>query len=144
MDTESAIVLSGIKAVVVDDNRVMCRVMAAILEGVGCDVVTASDGFSALGKIVDHTPDVIVLDTSLPRLDGYQVCAVIKQNPKFRQCPVVLVSVSGSLMDRAQAQAVGADRVLVKPLVREELLAVVGQLTAPVHLEETLAIRHGG
>lgn len=117
--------------------------MAAILEGVGGIVLTASDGFAALGKIVDHQPDVIVLDTSLPRLDGYQVCAVIKQSPRFRQCPVVLVSVTGSLVDRAQAQAVGADRMLVKPLVREELLAVVGQLLAPVDELGAVAIPHG-
>jgi twitching motility two-component system response regulator PilG len=88
-------------------------------------VVTAMDGFEALGKIVDYQPDIIFLDIMMPRLDGYQTCALIKHHRIFRNTPVVMVSSRDGLFDRARGRVVGSDRYITKPFTKEDLLAVI-------------------
>jgi len=131
VDAESAVSYSGIKVVVVDDNVPMCRALVLVLEGAGCDVVAASDGFTALARIADHHPDIVFLDVTLPRLDGFQVCAVLKQNLKFSNIPVIMFSALGGLSERAKARMVGADFFLLKPLSREEIHAVIARFVSP-------------
>lgn len=116
---------SGIKVMVVDDSKTIRRTAETLLKKVGCDVVTASDGFEALSQIVDHSPDIIFVDIMMPRLDGYQTCALIKRNEVFNKTPVVMLSSKDGLFDRARGRIVGSDQYLTKPFTRDELLGAI-------------------
>jgi twitching motility two-component system response regulator PilG len=107
---------------VFDDSNRIRRTAETLLAKAGCDVVTASDGFDSLAKIVDIKPDVIFLDIMMPRLDGYQTCALIKNNAEFKSIPVIMLSSKDGLFDKAKGRIVGADDYLTKPFGRAELL----------------------
>lgn len=114
-----------LKVMVIDDSRTIRRTAQMLLGEVGCEVITASDGFDALAKIVDHNPAVIFVDVLMPRLDGYQTCAVIKQNSTFKDVPVILLSSRDSLFDKARGRVVGSDQFLTKPFTKEELIEAI-------------------
>ena len=116
---------SASKVMVIDDSQTIRRTAETLLAREGYAVVTASDGYEALGKIVDHHPDVIFIDIMMPRLDGYQVCALIKGNPKFAGTPVVMLSSKDGVFDRARGRIVGSDQYLTKPFTKDEILAAV-------------------
>jgi len=113
------------RVMVVDDSKTIRRTAETLLRKEGLEVVTAVDGFEALGKIVDYQPDLIFLDIMMPRLDGYQTCALIKHHHAFRKTPVVMLSSRDGLFDRARGRVVGSDRYITKPFTKEELLAVI-------------------
>jgi len=123
-ETEST-ELAGIKVMVIDDSKTIRRTAETLLSKMGCRVLTATDGFEALAKIADHGPDIIFVDIMMPRLDGYQTCALIKNNPKFRHTPVVMLSSKDGLFDRARGRIVGSDQYLTKPFTRDELVSAV-------------------
>ncbi|HFC53400.1 MAG TPA: response regulator [Gammaproteobacteria bacterium] len=112
----------GLKVVLIDDSKTIRQSAKAILAGAGCSVVTASDGFESLSKIVEHQPDVILVDITMPRLDGFQTCALVKQNSRFRDIPVIMLTSKDGLFDRARSKLVGAEHYVTKPFSREELL----------------------
>ncbi len=112
------------KVMVVDDSNTIRKSVESILNKVGCQVDTAVDGYDALSKIAELQPDLIFIDIMMPRLDGYQICALIKNNPQFRNTPVVMLSSKDGLFDKAKGRVVGADRYLTKPFSRDELLEV--------------------
>ncbi|AVF53917.1 UNVERIFIED_ORG: twitching motility two-component system response regulator PilG [Pseudomonas parafulva] len=114
-----------LKVMVIDDSRTIRRTAQMLLSEVGCEVITASDGFDALAKIVDHNPAVIFVDVLMPRLDGYQTCAVIKQNSTFKDVPVILLSSRDGLFDKARGRVVGSDQFLTKPFTKEELIEAI-------------------
>jgi twitching motility two-component system response regulator PilG len=117
--------LSGIKVMVIDDSNTIRKSAEIFLLKAGAHVVLAEDGFDALAKINDHLPDVIFCDILMPRLDGYQTCALIKKNPKFSATPVVMLSSKDGLFDRARGRMVGSDEYLTKPFTKDSLLATV-------------------
>lgn len=117
--------LEGLKVMVVDDSKTIRRTAETLLLGAGCDVLTASDGFEALGKVVEYHPDVILIDIMMPRLDGYQTCAIIKNNRTFKKTAVIMLSSKDGLFDRARGRIVGSDQYLTKPFTREELLGAI-------------------
>lgn len=119
----------GIKVLVVDDSKTIRRTAETLLRNAGCEVETAIDGFDALSQVVEYRPDVIFVDIMMPRLDGYQTCALIKNNRLFRRTPVVMLSSKDGLFDRARGRVVGSDEYLTKPFTREELLGAIGRLT---------------
>ncbi len=119
----------GLKVVLIDDSKTIRQSAKALLERAGCDVVTASDGFESLAKIVEHQPDVIFIDITMPRLDGFQTCALIKQNSRFKQIPVVMLTSKDGLFDRARSKLVGAEQYITKPFTQEELLEVLNRCT---------------
>jgi len=124
--------LKALKIMVIDDSNTIRRTAEALLTREGCTVVTAVDGFDSLAKIVDDRPDVIFVDIMMPRLDGYQTCALIKNNREFRSTPVVMLSSKDGLFDKAKGRIVGADAYLTKPFSRAELFAALEQvLSAP-------------
>jgi twitching motility two-component system response regulator PilG len=88
-------------------------------------VILAEDGFDALAKIADHQPHLIFVDIMMPRLDGYQTCALIKKNAKFHVTPVIMLSSKDGLFDRARGRMVGSDQYLTKPFTKESLLKAV-------------------
>ena len=106
--------LEGIKVMVIDDSKTIRRTAETLLKKAGCDVVTAIDGFEALAKITDQNPDVIFIDIMMPRLDGYQTCALIKKNNNYKNTPVILLTSKDGLFDRARGRIVGSDRYLTK------------------------------
>jgi twitching motility two-component system response regulator PilG len=113
------------KVMVIDDSQTIRRTAETLLAREGYAVITASDGYEALGKIVDHQPDVIFIDIMMPRLDGYQVCSLIKGNPKFSGTPVVMLSSKDGVFDRARGRIVGSDKYLTKPFTKDEILTAV-------------------
>ncbi len=117
----------GLKAMIVDDSKTIRRTAETLLKKVGCEVVTAIDGFDALGKIADQKPDIIFVDIMMPRLDGYQTCALIKRNKDFSKTPVIMLSSKDGLFDRAKGRIVGSDQYLTKPFSRDELLGAISQ-----------------
>ena len=114
--------VQGLKVLVIDDSNTIRRTAETLLSKAGCDVSTASDGFDSLAKIVDLKPDVIFVDIMMPRLDGYQTCALIKNNDDFKATPVIMLSSKDGLFDKAKGRIVGADDYLTKPFGRAELL----------------------
>ncbi|KAA3649158.1 MAG: response regulator [Proteobacteria bacterium] len=117
--------LTGLKVMVIDDSNTIRRSAEIFLAQAGCQVVLAEDGFDALAKIADHRPDVIFVDIMMPRLDGYQTCALIKKNAKLTKTPVVMLSSKDGLFDRARGRMVGSDEYLTKPFTKDSLLRAV-------------------
>ena len=117
--------LSGIKVMVIDDSNTIRKTAEIFLLQAGAQVVLAEDGFDALAKINDHLPNVVFCDILMPRLDGYQTCALIKKNPKFSATPVIMLSSKDGLFDRARGRMVGSDEYLTKPFTKDGLLKTV-------------------
>ncbi|MEO0443031.1 MAG: twitching motility response regulator PilG [Pseudomonadota bacterium] len=114
--------LDSLKVMVIDDSKTIRRTAETLLTKAGCQVVTATDGFDALAKIADSRPDIIFVDIMMPRLDGYQTCALIKNNSEFKKTPVIMLSSKDGLFDKAKGRIVGSDQYLTKPFSKTELL----------------------
>lgn len=119
--------LTGLRVMVIDDSNTIRRSAEIFLGQAGCEVVLAEDGFDALAKIADHHPDVIFMDIMMPRLDGYQTCALIKRNARFSATPVIMLSSKDGLFDRARGRMAGSDEYLTKPFTKDSLLKTVAQ-----------------
>ncbi len=117
--------LAGLRVMVIDDSKTIRRTAEMLLKKEGCDVVTAVDGFEALSKISDHQPQIIFVDIMMPRLDGYQTCALIKNNATYRATPVIMLSSKDGLFDKARGRVVGSEEYLTKPFTRDELLGAI-------------------
>ncbi|HEY5776900.1 MAG TPA: response regulator [Xanthomonadales bacterium] len=128
--TQAADEARKLRILVVDDSATIRRSAETMLANEGCEVITAENGFEALSKITRHHPDMIFVDIMMPRLDGYQTCAIIKNNAEFRETPVVMLTSKDGLFDMARGRVVGSDQYLTKPFTREELLGAVKQHTA--------------
>ena len=115
----------GLKVMVIDDSKTIRRTAESLLKREGYDVVTATDGYEALAKIADHQPQIIFVDIMMPRLDGYQTCALIKNHQLFRSTPVIMLSSKDGLFDKARGRIVGSEQYLTKPFTREELLSAI-------------------
>jgi twitching motility two-component system response regulator PilG len=118
----------GVKVLVIDDSKTIRRSAENLLTKAGCEVITAIDGFDALAKIADSRPEIIFVDIMMPRLDGYQTCALIKNNSEFKTTPVVMLSSKDGLFDRAKGRIVGSDQYITKPFSKEELLVTIRTL----------------
>lgn len=125
--------LEGVKVMVIDDSKTIRRTAETLLKKAGCEVVTATDGFEALAKITDQNPDVIFIDIMMPRLDGYQTCALIKKNQHYKNTPVILLTSKDGLFDRARGRIVGSDCYLTKPFTKNELLDAIKEHLATAH-----------
>lgn len=119
--------ISGLKVMVIDDSKTIRRTAESLLRKAGCEVLTATDGFEALAMIADSRPDVIFVDIMMPRLDGYQTCALIKNNTEFKHTPVIMLSSKDGLFDRARGRIVGSEQYLTKPFTKNELLDAIRQ-----------------
>ncbi|MDQ7017247.1 MAG: response regulator [Gammaproteobacteria bacterium] len=110
---------------VVDDSNTIRRSAENLLKKEGFEVVTAEDGFEALSKIMAHKPDIVFIDIMMPRLDGYQTCALIKHNSLFKNTPVIMLSSKDSIFDRARGRMVGSEHYVTKPFTKEDLLGAI-------------------
>jgi len=129
-DTQIPADSKKLRILIVDDSATIRRSAETMLANEGCTVFTAENGFEALSKITRHQPDLIFVDIMMPRLDGYQTCAIIKNNAEFRDTPVVMLTSKDGLFDMARGRVVGSDQYLTKPFTREELLGAVKQHAA--------------
>ncbi len=118
---------AGIKVLVIDDSNTIRRSAEIFLKQGGYEVLLAEDGFDALSKVNDHLPDLIFCDILMPRLDGYQTCAIIKRNAKFSAVPVIMLSSKDGLFDKARGRMVGSEDYLTKPFTKDQLLQAVEQ-----------------
>lgn len=125
--------LDKLKIMVIDDSKTIRRTAETLLQKEGCTVITAIDGFDALAKIADSKPDLIFVDIMMPRLDGYQTCALVKNNSEFKSTPVIMLSSKDGLFDKAKGRIVGSDQYLTKPFSKNELL---GAIQAQVELRQ--------
>ena len=125
---------AGIKVLIIDDSKTIRRTAELILQKAGCQVITALDGYESLALIVDHKPDIIFVDIMMPRLDGYQTCAVIKQNLAFQATPIIMLSSKDGLFDKARGRIVGAEQYLTKPFASHELLTAIKHYVTSKHL----------
>lgn len=121
---------SALKVLVVDDSNTIRRSAEIFLKQGGHEVLLADDGFDALAKINDYQPDLIFCDILMPRLDGYQTCAIIKRNARFAGIPVVMLSSKDGVFDKARGRMVGSQDYLTKPFTKDQLLQAVQQFGA--------------
>ncbi len=118
------------KILVIDDSNTIRRSAEIFLKQGGYEVLLAEDGFDALAKVNDHEPSIIFCDILMPRLDGYQTCAIIKRNPRFANTPVIMLSSKDGLFDKARGRMVGSQDYLTKPFTKDQLLQAVAQYSA--------------
>jgi twitching motility two-component system response regulator PilG len=118
---------SGYKVLVIDDSNTIRRSAEIYLKQGGHEVLLAEDGFDALSKVNDHKPHLIFCDILMPRLDGYQTCAIIKRNAHFSSVPVVMLSSKDGVFDKARGRMVGSQDYLTKPFTKDQLLQAVQQ-----------------
>ncbi len=117
----------ALKVLVVDDSNTIRRSAEIFLKQGGHEVLLADDGFDALAKINDYQPDLVFCDILMPRLDGYQTCAIIKRNARFASIPVVMLSSKDGVFDKARGRMVGSQDYLTKPFTKDQLLQAVQQ-----------------
>ena len=127
MSQEAPADSASIRVLVIDDSNTIRRSAEIFLKQGGYEVLLAEDGFDALSKVNDHTPDLIFCDILMPRLDGYQTCAIIKRNVKFAGVPVIMLSSKDGLFDKARGRMVGSEDYLTKPFTKDQLLQAVEQ-----------------
>ena len=119
---------SGLKVLVIDDSNTIRRSAEIFLKQGGHDVLLADDGFDALSKVNDYEPDLIFCDILMPRLDGYQTCAIIKRNARYSEVPIVMLSSKDGVFDKARGRMVGSQDYLTKPFTKDQLLQTVQAL----------------
>lgn len=117
----------ALKVMVIDDSKTIRKSAESLLTKEGCEVVTATDGFEALAKIAEHRPDLIFIDIMMPRLDGYQTCALIKNNRLFKATPVIMLSSKDSIFDKARGKIVGSEKYLTKPFTKDDLIGAIAE-----------------
>ena len=132
MDDAQSVAVAGLAAtgtrvLVIDDSNTIRRSAEIFLRQGGHEVLLAEDGFDALAKVIDHAPQLIFCDILMPRLDGYQTCAIIKRNPRFAHVPVIMLSSKDGLFDKARGRMVGSQDYLTKPFTKDQLLRAVQQ-----------------
>ncbi len=118
---------SGFKVLVIDDSNTIRRSAEIFLKQGGHDVMLAEDGFDALSKVNDYGPHLIFCDILMPRLDGYQTCAIIKRNANFAATPIIMLSSKDGIFDKARGRMVGSEEYLTKPFTKDQLLQTVQQ-----------------
>ena len=119
---------SGLKVLVIDDSNTIRRSAEIFLKQGGHEVLLAEDGFDALSKVNDYEPHLIFCDILMPRLDGYQTCAIIKRNVKFSNVPIVMLSSKDGVFDKARGRMVGSQDYVTKPFTKDQLLQTVQEL----------------
>ena len=121
---------TNFKVLVIDDSNTIRRSAEMFLKQGGHEVFLAEDGFDALAKVTDCLPNLIFCDILMPRLDGYQTCAIIKRNARFSGVPIVMLSSKDGVFDKARGRMVGAQDYLTKPFTKDQLLHAVQQFGA--------------
>lgn len=121
---------SGLRVLIIDDSKTIRKSAETLLRKEGCEVYTAEDGFAALPLLAEIKPHVIFVDIMMPRLDGYQTCAILKDSDDFRATPVIMLSSKDGSFDRAKGNILGAAHYLTKPFTRSDISGVLGTVVS--------------
>lgn len=116
------------RVLIADDNPQLLELLEAYLEPLGVEVTTAMDGQATLEAVEERPPDVILLDVMMPKRSGFEVCQTLKQDERFRQIAIVMVTALNELGDLERGRESGADEFLSKPVNKHELLECVRRL----------------
>ncbi len=115
--------MEKIKILIADDEVDILEVMAKKINDAGFDVVTAADGEAAWEKVKSESPDILVLDLTMPKMDGFEVLKNLRQTPpNDKWVPVIIVSALGDVKDMERGIELQADHYLVKPCSVQEIL----------------------
>ena len=117
------------KILIIDDEKEMVQLETMRLEAHGYDVVVSYEGETGLEKARTDKPDLIIVDIMLPKMDGYELCRRLKQDPQCRLIPIILVSAVDEKLDTHLGKKVGADDYFTKPFEPALLLAKIKELT---------------
>lgn len=118
---------------IADDNPQILELLEAYLEPLSVRILTAKDGQQTLDLVENHKPDLILLDIMMPRRSGFEVCRILKQDRRFQDIPIVMVTALNEFADMERARESGAEHFLSKPVNKNELLDKAREL---LHLEE--------
>ncbi|MFW2439011.1 MAG: response regulator [Arenicellales bacterium] len=119
-----------VKIMVIDDSSTIRKTAETLLKRAGFEVITAADGFEAMSVVADQHPDIIFIDIMMPRLDGYQTCALIKNNRQFGSTPIVMLSSKDGLFDRARGKLAGSEEHIHKPFTQDDLVNAINKYVA--------------
>lgn len=126
---------TGLRVLIIDDSKTIRKSAEVLLRKEGCEVFTAVDGFAALPLLPEIRPQVIFVDIIMPRLDGYQTCAILKDSDQFRGVPVVMLSSKDGSFDRAKGNIVGAAHYLTKPFTRQDIATVLEEVAGNIQAQ---------
>jgi DNA-binding response OmpR family regulator len=118
---------------IVDDEPSIIVPIQFLMEQQGYNVMVAENGESALDIIYKYKPDLILLDIMLPRIDGYEVCEIVRLDPRYRDIKIIFLTAKGREVEIAKGLALGADAYIIKPFSNTELVAKVKELLAITH-----------
>jgi twitching motility two-component system response regulator PilG len=119
-----------VKIMIIDDSSTIRKTAETLLKRAGFEVITAADGFEAMSVVADQHPDIIFIDIMMPRLDGYQTCALIKNNKQFGSIPIVMLSSKDGLFDRARGKLAGSEQHIHKPFTQDDLVSAINKYVA--------------
>jgi DNA-binding response OmpR family regulator len=118
---------------IVDDEPSIVVPIQFLMEQQGYNVLVAENGETALDIIYKYKPDLILLDIMLPRIDGYEVCEIVRLDPRYRDIKIIFLTAKGREVEIAKGLALGADAYITKPFSNTELVAKVKELLAITH-----------
>ena len=121
---------------VVDDSPTVRKIVQLTLQRERIRVVTAGDGLSALAAVSDEEPDLILLDVMLPRMDGYNICQVIRKNMAYRDTPIIMLSGKDGLFDKMRGKLAGSTEYITKPFDSAELVQTIKRYLDSVPLRD--------
>jgi twitching motility two-component system response regulator PilG len=110
---------------VVDDSPTVRKIVQLTLQREHIRVVTAGDGLSALAAVADEQPDLILLDIMLPRMDGYNICQIVRKNMAYRDLPIIMLSGKDGLFDKMRGKLAGSTEYMTKPFDSAELAQTI-------------------
>jgi twitching motility two-component system response regulator PilG len=111
--------------VVIDDSPTIRKIMELTLQRMDLRVVSAASGVAGLAAVAEHNPVLIFLDIVLPNVNGYQLCQVIKRNPRYQHIPVIMLSGKDGIFDKVRGRLAGANDYITKPFEPGAVLAAV-------------------
>ena len=123
------------EVLVVEDSLTQRQIISELLKNSGLKVIVARDGIEALAHLETFSPDVIVLDIVMPRMNGYEVCRHLRADPRTQNVPVIMCSSKGEKFDIYWGLKQGADAYVVKPFHPRELLGTIKQLLRQEKIE---------
>jgi len=127
------------RVLLVDDSRVVRKIVEMTLWRERIEVVSATDGLGALAAVRDAQPDLMLLDIVLPRMDGYQVCHVVRHHQDYRDLPILLLSGKDSMVDRVRGRMAGSTDYISKPFDPAELVWTIKRYLATPTIWERAA-----
>ena len=113
------------RILIIDDEPQIVRALELLMEREGFEVRSASDGIEALHAIEDATPDLILLDLMMPRMDGFELCQRIRSNPAWKDMIIIILTAKGRDIEREKGMALGADHYVTKPFSTREVVKLI-------------------